>query len=293
MARLRAGVTQQANAEFATIAARLGQEFPSSNQQLGIDIVPLQQSIVGDVRPALLIFFSAVSFVLLIACANVASLLLARAATRQREMAIRSALGATRGKIIRQLLTESVLLSLLGGGLGLLLAVWILNLLVAAAPHQIPRLTAIEIDRWTLAFTFLLSVVTGVVFGLVPALQATRPDLNSTLRESSGKMAGGARQRLRSVLVVSEIALSLVLLIGAGLLVKSFARLRSTLAGFPVEKRPYCEHHAAGSLISDNGFRKKLLPGITGPDCARPEVQAVSIVNALPLGNGGAASAAT
>ena len=288
VARLRTAVTPaQASAEFATIAARLGQEFPDTNQLLSVEVVPLQQSIVGDVRPALLIFLSAVSFVLLIACANVASLLLARAATRQREMAIRSALGASRWKIIRQLLSESVLLSLVGGGLGLLLAVWILNLLVAAAPHQIPRLTAIEIDRWTLAFTFLLSVVTGVIFGLAPAWRAAKPDLNSTLRESSGQMAGGARQRLRSVLVVSEIALSLVLLIGAGLLVKSFARLRSTPLGF--ESRnvltasitlPEASYPTMPSVKS---YYQESLARIV----ARPEVQAASIVNALPLGNGG------
>jgi putative ABC transport system permease protein len=284
VARLRAGVTQaQANAELSTIAARLGQEFPKTNQDLGIDVVALQQSIVGDVRPALIIFLGAVSFVLLIACANVASLLLARAATRQREMAIRATLGASRWRIVRQLLSESVLLSLLGGGLGLLLAVWILDLLVAAAPHQIPRITAIEIDRWTLAFTFLLSVVTGVIFGLVPALQSARPDLNSTLKEGSAQMAGGARQRLRSLLVVSEIALSLVLLIGAGLLVKSFARLHSTPLGFDSTRvltasitLPEASHP---TMVSVKSYYLESLARIV----ARPEVQAASIVNALPL----------
>jgi putative ABC transport system permease protein len=288
VARLQAGVTPaQANAEFETIAARLGQEFPKTNQGLGIDVVALQQSIVGEVRPALLIFLGAVSFVLLIACANVASLLLARAATRQREMAIRAALGASRWKIVRQLLSESVLLSLLGGGLGLLLAVWILNLLVAAAPHQIPRLTAIEIDRWILAFTFLLSVVTGLIFGLAPALQSARPDLDRTLREGSGQMAGGARQRLRGLLVAFEIALSLVLLIGAGLLVKSFSRLRSTPLGFDFARvltatvtLPEASHPTMASVT---GYYQQALARIV----ARPEVQAASVVNSLPLGSYG------
>ena len=288
VARLRSGVTQaQAHAELSTIAARLGQEFPKTNQGLGIDVVSLQQSIVGDVRPALLIFLGAVSFVLLIACANVASLLLARAATRQREMAIRAALGANRWRIVRQLLSESVLLSLLGGAFGLLLAVWILNLLVAAAPHQIPRLTAIEIDSWTFAFTFLLSVVTGVTFGLAPALQSARPDLNSTIREGSGQMAGGARQRLRSLLVVSEIALSLMLLIGAGLLVKSFARLRSTPLGFDSARvltanitLPEASHPTMAAVKS---YYQQALARIV----ARPEVQAASVVNSLPLGSYG------
>jgi len=288
VARLRAGVTRaQANAEFATIAARLGQEFPQTNQGLSIDVVGLQQSIVGDVRPALLIFLGAVGFVLFIACANVASLLLARAATRQREMAVRAALGASRWRIVRQLLSESVLLSLLGGGFGLLLAVWTLNLLVAAAPHQIPRLTAIEIDRWTLAFTFLLSVGTGVIFGLVPALQSARPDLNSTLKEGSGQMAGRARQRLRSLLVVSEIALSLVLLISAGLLVKSFARLRSTPLGFEPTHvltasitLPEASHPTMTSVKS---YYREAVARIV----ARPEVQAASVVNSLPLSKDG------
>jgi putative ABC transport system permease protein len=288
VARVRTGVTQaQANAELSTIAGRLGQEFPKTNQGLGVDVVALQQSIVGDARPALLIFLGAVSFVLLIACANVASLLLARAATRQREMAIRAALGASRWRIVRQLLSESVLLSLLGGGLGVLLAVWILNLLVAAAPHQIPRLTAIEIDRWTFAFTFLLSLGTGVIFGLAPALQSARPDLNSTLKEGSGQMAGGARQRLRSLLVVSEIALSLVLLIGAGLLVKSFARLRRTPLGFDSTNvltatvtLPEASHPTMASVTS---YYQQALARIV----ARPEVQAASVVNSLPLGTYG------
>ena len=288
VARLRPGVTlTQAHAEFATIAARLGQEFPTTNQELGIDVVALQQSIVGDVRPALLIFLGAVSLVLLIACANVASLLLVRAATRRREMAIRSALGASRWRIVRQLLSESVLLSVLGGGLGLLLAVWILNLLVAAAPHQIPRLTAIEIDRSTLAFTFLLSVMTGVIFGLAPALQSARPDLNDTLKEGSGQLSAGPRQRLRGLLVVSEIALSLVLLIGAGLLVKSFARLRSTPLGFDsahvltaTVTLPEASHPTMASVKS---YYQQALTRIF----SRSEVQAASVVNSLPLGNYG------
>jgi putative ABC transport system permease protein len=288
VARLREGITPaQANAEFATIAARLGQEFPQTNQGLGIDVVGLQQSIVGDVRPGLLIFLGAVGFVLLIACANVASLLLARAATRQREMAIRAALGASRWRIVRQLLSESVLISLLGGAFGLLLAVWILNLVVAAAPQQIPRLTAIEIDRWTLAFALLLSLVTGVIFGLAPALQSARPDLNSTLKEGSRQMVGGPRQRLRGLLVVSEIALSLVLLIGAGLLLKSFARLRNTPLGFDsghvltaTVTLPEASHPTMTSVTS---YYQQALARIV----ARPEVQAASVVNSLPLGNYG------
>jgi putative ABC transport system permease protein len=289
VARLRAGVTAtHANAEFATIARRLGQEFPQTNQDLSTDIVPLQQAIVGEVRPALLVFLGAVSFVLLIACANVASLLLARATTRQREIAIRAALGASRWRLVRQLLSESVLLSVLGGAVGLLLAYWILNLLIAAAPQTIPRLTAIEIDRWTLAFTFLLSMLTGILFGLAPALQSAKPDLHNALKESSTQMGGAViRHRLGSLLVVLEIALSLVLLIGAGLLVKSFARLRSTPLGFASGNvltasvtLPEASHPTMASV---KGYYQQALARIV----ARPEVQAASIVNALPLNKDG------
>ena len=288
VARVRPGATQtQAKAELSTIAARLGQEFPKTNQELGVDVVPLQQSIVGDVRPVLFIFFGAVSFVLLIACANVASLLLARAATRQREMAIHAALGAGRWRIMRKLLSESLLLSLLGGALGLLLAVWILNLLVATAPQQIPRLNAIEIDRWTLGFTCLLSVVTGVIFGLAPALRSAKADLNNTLRESSGQMGVGSRQRLRGLLVVSEVALSLVLLIGAGLLVKSFTRLRATPLGFNsshvLTATVTLPEASYPGMVSVKSYYQQALGRIV----ARPEVEAASIVNALPLTSNG------
>jgi putative ABC transport system permease protein len=289
VARLQPGMTQaQAQAELATIARGLEQEFPQTNQGLGVNLVPLQEHVVGNVRSSLLVFLGAVSFVLLIACANVANLLLARAGTRQKEMAVRAALGASRLRIIRQLLTESLLLALGGGGLGLLLAFEILDLLIAFAPQGIPRLNAIGIDPWVLGFTLLLAVLTGIIFGLAPALQASRLDLNATLKEGGTRATGGAsRHRLRSLLVVAEVSMALVLLIGAGLLLKSFTRLRETKLGFN------SDHVLTASVT---------LPEATYPTAAQvkayyqqslahlaasPEAQAVGVVNSLPLGNTG------
>src|SRR5215813_5854103 len=191
--RLAKGVPfSQAQAEMTTIASQLEPLHPP-NRHLSFHLIPLHEELVGNVRSSLLVFLGAVTFVLLIACANVANLLLARAAARQKEMALRAALGASRSRVIRQLLTESLLLSFVGGLTGLLLAFAILKLLLAFAPAGIPRLTAISIDPWVLGFTFLLSVFTGIVFGLVPSLQASRLDLNLTLKEGGMQAIGGAR----------------------------------------------------------------------------------------------------
>jgi putative ABC transport system permease protein len=289
IARLQAGVTAaQAQSELTTIARRSTPEAQNNDQATRVDLVPLQEHMVGSVRPSLLIFLGAVSFVLLIACANVANLLLARAATRQKEMAIRAALGASRLRIVRQLLTESLLIGLLGGGLGLLLAFGILNLLLAAAPQEIPRLSAIGIDRWVLGFTLLLSAVTGITFGFAPALQSSKLDLNSTLKEGAQMIGGLARHRLRGLLVVAEVSMALMLLIGAGLLLKSFTRLRETKLGF----KP--GHVLSASLTLPNAdypttaqvkaYYQQALTRLA----EHPEVQAASIVNALPLGKNGA-----
>jgi len=289
VARLQPDVTQtQAQAELATIARRLEQQFPQTNRGLGVNLVPLQEHVVGDVRSSLLIFLGAVSFVLLIACANVANLLLARAVTRQKEMAVRAALGASRLRIIRQLLTESLLLAFAGGGLGLLLAFGILELLLAFAPQGIPRLNAIGIDPWALGFTLLLSGLTGVIFGLAPALQASRLDLNTTLKEGGTRATGGAsRHRLRSLLVIAEVSMALVLLIGAGLLLKSFTRLRETKLGFNPDHvltasvtLPQADYPTATLM---KAYYQQSLARIA----ARPEAQAVGLVNSLPLGNTG------
>jgi predicted permease len=232
IARLKPGVTQQqAQAEMDSIASALEQQYPKTNNTVRVSINPIYTDMVGDVRPSLLVLLGAVGFVLLIACANVANLLLARAAARQKEIAIRTALGASRSRVIKQLLTESVALSVIGGALGLLLALWGADLLLAIIPNNIPWVTEIALDRNVFGFTLGASVVTGVVFGLTPALQASNPDLNETLKEG-GRGSTAGRQRARSLLVVSEVALALVLLIGAGLMLKTFSRLQRIDAGF-------------------------------------------------------------
>ncbi|HYY56577.1 MAG TPA: ABC transporter permease [Pyrinomonadaceae bacterium] len=233
--RLKPGVKlEEARAEMGTIAKRLEQQYPEANTNFGVNLVPLSEQTVGQVRPALLILLGAVAFVLLIACANVANLLLGRAAAREREFAIRIAMGAGRLRIIRQLLIESLLLAGMGAALGVMLAMWGLDALKLLMPSDMPRLDQINVDARVLAFTLGVSCLTAVLFGLVPALQASQPDLNETLKEGGNKGAtkGVHSRRIRRVLVVSEVALALVLLVGAGLLLKSFSRLQKFDLGF-------------------------------------------------------------
>ena len=231
--RLKPGVSiEQAQAEMGTIASNLSTQYPILDG-LGVNLVPLHRQVTGKVRPALMVLLGTVAFVLLIACANVANLLLARAAGREREIAIRTALGANRMRLVRQLLTESALLGLAGGAVGLLIANWGLSTLIALSPEDIPRLDQIGIDGRVLGFTVLVSLLTGLVFGLVPAIQASKPDLNESLKESGRSATSGVeRRRVRSALVVIEVALSLVLLIGAGLMIKSFSQLQKVDLGF-------------------------------------------------------------
>jgi predicted permease len=223
----------QARAAVATVAENLGKAYPQTDTRLGVDLFPLADFVVGSIRPALLILFAAVSFVLLIACANIANLLLARATARAKELAVRIALGAGRIRLFRLLLTESVLVALLGGVVGLFLAYWSLHLLRALDPGNIPYLNEIGIDRKVLGFTLVLSMGTGVFFGVIPAYHASRTHLYETLKEGRLSSSSGIGQRqFRHLLVVSEVALALMLLVGAGLMLRSFRSLQETPLGF-------------------------------------------------------------
>jgi putative ABC transport system permease protein len=233
VARLKPGVSlEQAQANMNAVAQSQAQRYPKTNVGVGVKVASLQEQMVGNVRPMLVVLFAAVGFVLLIACANVANLLLARAAARRREMAIRGALGASRSRVVRLLLTESVLLAILGGALGLVLAIWTLDLLVSLKPANSSLLAQIRADRTVFLFTAAVSILTGVLFGLIPAWQVSKADLNEGLKESGRGSDAPRRQRMRSLLVISEVALSLVLLVGAGLMIRSFARLLAVDPGF-------------------------------------------------------------
>ena len=234
LVRLKPGVTaSQAQADIDIIAKRIEQDHPDTNSGVEIRFTPLYERIVGDVRPALLVLLGTVGFVLLIACANVANLMLARTIARERELAIRSALGAGRWRVARQLLTESAVLSMTGGALGLLVAVWCIDVLISLDPGYVPRISSVSVSVPVLLFTFGVAVLTGIIFGVVPALQATRFNLSDALKEGGRTLGASAwGRRMRSSLVVAEIALSLVVLIGAGLLIKSFNRMLTSNPGF-------------------------------------------------------------
>ena len=232
-ARLKPGVTvAQAQAEATTIFRRLEQEYPEQNKGLGLSVGALHEKVVGNTRRPLLILFGAVGFVLLIACANVANLMMARATARQKEIAVRTALGASSRRIARQLLTESVIMALAGGVFGLGLALLGVRALVAFGPANLPRVQTVDLDARILLFTLGLSLLTGVLFGLAPVLQTIRNNFNDSLKEvGRGSTAGRGRSRARRLLVISEVALTLMLLVGGGLMVRSFARLLSVDAG--------------------------------------------------------------
>ncbi len=249
VARLKAGVTQaQAQAEMDTIARRLEQQYPGTNTGYRVAMSPIRDAFVGDSGPPILVLFAAVGFVLLIACVNVANLLLARGAAREREIAIRSALGASRLRVIRQLLTEGAVLAVVSGLLGLLVGAWGLKGLLTLIPQDVGMGMPVAVNSWVLGFTCLLSLVTVAIFGLVPALQVSKPDLNETLKEGGRTASGGVeRRQLRSVLVVSEIALALVLLVSAGLMIKSFRRLLAVDPGFNPENVLTMEVNLRGS----------------------------------------------
>ncbi len=288
IARLKSGVSvEQARADVSGIAANLAREYPKTNAGWSAVVEPLRDSIVGEIRPALLILAGAVGFVLLIACVNVANMLLVRSTSRRQEIAIRSAMGASRARLISQLLTESSLLSIAGGALALLFAYAGTKALIAVNPGIIPRAQSIHMDLNVLGFTFLLSIVTGLAFGLFPAFATTRTNLQDALREGGRTGAGVARRRLRGALVAAEVALALMLLICAGLLIQSFSRLTAVNPGFrtdhgltvsisiPQSKYPKPEQQAA--------FFDQVLEKIR----ALPGVQSAAASGVVPMtGNG-------
>ncbi len=282
--RLKPNVTlEQAQAEMDSIARNLEAQYPDTNTHQGVKIIPQLELLVGKIRTALLVLFGAVGFVLLISCANVANLLLARATTRHKEIAIRAALGASRWRVVRQLLTESVLLGLAGGALGLLLAMWGTDLLVALSPKGLPRLSEIGLDGRVLAFTMFVSLLTGAIFGLAPALHASKLDLTESLKEGGRSGTAGARgNRVRSLLIVTEVALALMLLVGAGLLARSFLRLQGASPGFNAEhvlalniSVPFAKYSEPQQAV----FYRQLLSRIE----TLPGVDAAGIVYPLPL----------
>ena len=285
IARIKPGVSlQQAQAEMATIAARLAQQYPEENIRIGSVVTPLHEQQVGDIKPALLVLLGAVGFVLLIACANVANLLLARAAVRQKEIALRLALGASRSRLTRQFLTESVLLAVVGGVVGLLLSFAAINVLKRFIPDTISQAQAISIDANVLVFTGLVALLTGVIFGLAPATQASNFSLNETLKEGGRDSGAGSHgNRLRGLLVVSEVAVSFILLIGAGLLINSFLHLRKLDPGFradhllamkiPLPEAKYPDKEHRSPFFAELLRRVRNLPGI----------QSAAVASNLPL----------
>jgi predicted permease len=285
-ARLKPGATrEQAQSEMDAITGRLEQDYPKENKGLGTSVDSLHEKVVGKSRAALLILFGAVGFVLLIACANVANLMMARATARRKEIAVRAALGAGRLRIARQLLTESVMLSLAGGVVGLLLAVWGIEALTRLGPDNLPRMKDIGLDYYVLGFTLGLSVLTGIVFGLAPVLQTTRVDLNETLKEGGrGAADGGRRNRVRRLLVVSEMGLALMLLISGGLMIRSFLRLLSVEPGFNPKQVMTMTVSLAGSEHKTEPQRAAFFNELLNRVEAIPGVQSASAINHLPLG---------
>jgi putative ABC transport system permease protein len=290
--RLKPGVTlEQAQADIASIARQMQQEHPDHYEESsgwGANVVSLRDEIVGDTRLILIVLLCAVGFVLLIACTNVANLLLARAATRRREIAIRQALGAGRARIIRQLLTESLALSLVGGALGVLLALWGEDLLAPLIPASLPRAGEIDLDARVIGFTFALSLLTGIFFGIIPALQATNLNLNETLKEGGGKATESkGRLRLRGLLVAGEIALALVLLVGAGLMIKSLYRLQQVDLGFDPANVVTMRLALPQSKYPEPVRQRDFFDRLTKRIDALPGVTSVGLVNFLPLSGSG------
>src|SRR5262245_6829473 len=274
IARLKPGVTlAQSRAEMTAIAANVAAEFPEFDTGWSANVIPLREELAGELRPALIVLAGAVAFVLLIACANVANLLLARGAVRQREVAIRSALGAARGRVVRQLLTESLILAAVGGVAGLFVARWSLDVLLTISPVDVSQLGRVELSTPVLAFTALASIATAVVCGLARAIEGARTDVQDSLRDGARQVGGGVRhRRLRQAFVVAEVALAVVLLVGAGLMLRTFASLQAVQPGLDTHNvltarvalpgRKYNEPQKTLGFYREALNRRRNLPGV-------------------------------
>src|ERR1044072_210282 len=289
VARLKPGASiAQAQSELDIATKKLAEQFPDRypvTRRVSLSVNPLLAQVVGDVRRPLIVLLAAVGCVLLIACANVANLLLTRATAREREIAIRTALGAARARLVRQLLTESVLLSILGGLVGLVFAYWMLDLLRWFSPNNIPRLPAIRMDGRVLAFTSTIAVVTGILFGMARALTSSKINLREALKEGARNVAGSRHEKLRKLLVVSELALSLVLLIGAGLLIRSFISVERVNPGFNAQNVLSMRLSVAGTSFKGDRreiFYRDLLERVR----SLPGVKSAAIADNLPLSGG-------
>ena len=287
IARLKPGVDlEQAQSRISAINAQLAIQFPDTNKGSDANLAILHERLVREVKPSLLALLGAVGFVLLIACANVANLLLARSAARQKEIAIRAAMGASRPRVVRQMLTESVLLSTLGGIAGLFLSIWLTQVLVSMVPEGAPRLDQVGIDYRVLAFALGISALTGIIFGLAPALQASKLDVSGSLKEGGRSGEGHRRTSARNLLLIGEVALSLVLLIGAGLLIRSFIRLQEVRPGFNPHNTLVASVSLPGAKYGEPQrpeFFRQLLERLE----ALPGVQAVGAAINIPLGASG------
>jgi len=296
-ARLKPGVSLvQAQSEMTAISARLAAQYPKENAGWTVSVANLQDDEVGDLRTPMFIFLGAVGLVLLIACTNVANLLLARAASRRKEFAVRVALGASRFQLLRQLLTESVLLSLIGGAAGIVLAIWLIDLFIAIIPNSLPRVEEIKLDATVLAFAFGLSLITGILFGLAPGLQSSRVNLVHELKDAPGLFRSGGTPRLRAVLVVSQIALALILLVGAGLLGQTFVRLLKLKPGYDpqnllatqvfVPDEKYKSKEQVSALYSRITGEIQKIPGVlsVGATSGGPQFGGTESLDVLPEG---------
>ncbi|HET7114470.1 MAG TPA: ABC transporter permease, partial [Pyrinomonadaceae bacterium] len=283
--RLNDGVqASEASAELTGIARRLESAYPDSNSGVNLRLVPLHEQVTGKVRPALLLLFGAVALVLLIACANIINLMLVRSAARHREIAVRAALGAGRLRLLRQLLTESITLSVLGGVAGILVGSWGVNALLALNPIAIPAYNKISVDVTVLAFTLIASVITGIIFGLAPAWQTLRFDLHSALKEGGrGAVVESGQRRLSSLLVIAEMAMAMVLLIGAGLLLRSFGHLLDVKPGFTTENLLTMQIGLPNASYQQPQKRAAFMQQLETSLRGTPEVASVGFVTRLPL----------